>query len=1063
MVQSRRMEGRFVGFGVSLYFFLATVGASQSAVSVNLVLEWFHLTNPLAVFASSKLLIALGFSAHPDPSSPVLFTPPEPSDRLWEALAELKAAAIHHLPSSIVEELNTDKLGLARLTLGKIESVGSGTTELEKAFGFVPYTVRKPVVNPLALGSFSGVGYAEYKTSKPAPGYALLGVHDNAPDNLVIDAYNLQIRDDPAMREWYLAALKDIGDGRSSAELMARAKQEIEQGWPTIMQVIGALALVNAYEPVSTITTGRNVIDLLPVHQPKLETLRKELDVDFFVNAMSAAYFEEGSKRDELRSAAKTIARWLGPRGKPILISAKGLAEMHGETWIDEGGQDDERAFESDATLGSDSGSAKTANDDEMPDLISANGDVVSAGGLPRNPPGSPVGLVNIAQTCYLNSLLQYWFTLRTIRDDVLRRTGAIDEGEIAGDEARAAKFVGLLGKLFHNMIFSDTDAVRPERELAELALTPKSASLAAAAKHHHEEPSIGGSESTADAGDGGLLGVPLKEVADAPAVSGDVDVEMTEADALTDVETAEPAEISVAGAEIRAATPMIDRLSLSAAPPSEQAASTLTLDDAVAPIVDVEPKKSSIIDLVKGLDSFTATADLAGPEAGSVVAPAPTASPAPSVANKPKPTMTLGQQQDLTECLDNVMDMLETALKSRKRKREDSGVDQVAESHSETNAIKNLFYGLTRQHLTYTPPGTSEVKTTTKDEEFSHFLLNPVSDIRAALDQTFETGEVHLENTQAVRELGLLKAPPVLTLVINRVQFNRTTLRPFKDQSFMRFTDTLQLARYSDANLQRAKEVKKRVAVLKEELATLEAKLSAAKLGHMGDNAPTKDAVELCKETLAYLETDPFDVAGTERQFPTLGNDLTDVVSMLVDEQSRLDSEISDIELEIGKKKLELEKTWDEVDQTDPSGEFDYKLHAVFMHRGEWEALGTIFFFSDPHPCSGEASYGHYWIYIRDSATGRWYKYNDSSVSPISESDVFKRTEDSSDPTANAYCLIYVRSSEMPRLINVRARDEAIRAEYEAEGLGIGGSTVPAPPAASTPSMDETEPIQLD
>jgi ribosome-associated translation inhibitor RaiA len=53
---------------------------------------------------------------------------------------------------------------------------------------------------------------------------------------------------------------------------------------------------------------------------------------------------------------------------------------------------------------------------------------------------------------------------------------------------------------------------------------------------------------------------------------------------------------------------------------------------------------------------------------------------------------MTLGQQQDLTECLDNVMDMLETALKSRKRKREDSRDEAVREREGSEGQAENTI-----------------------------------------------------------------------------------------------------------------------------------------------------------------------------------------------------------------------------------------------------------------------------------------------------------------------------------------------------------------------------------
>jgi Ubiquitin carboxyl-terminal hydrolase len=56
-----------------------------------------------------------------------------------------------------------------------------------------------------------------------------------------------------------------------------------------------------------------------------------------------------------------------------------------------------------------------------------------------------------------------------------------------------------------------------------------------------------------------------------------------------------------------------------------------------------------------------------------------------------------------------------------------------------------------------------------------------------------------------------------------------------------------------------------------------------------------------------------------------------------------------------------------------------------------------------------GQANYGHYWIYIRDHVGEKWWKYNDTNVTEVNETEIFKDTTGS---TANPYFLVYVRSS---------------------------------------------------
>ncbi|KAI8823136.1 uncharacterized protein EV422DRAFT_523516 [Fimicolochytrium jonesii] len=90
-------------------------------------------------------------------------------------------------------------------------------------------------------------------------------------------------------------------------------------------------------------------------------------------------------------------------------------------------------------------------------------------------------------------------------------------------------------------------------------------------------------------------------------------------------------------------------------------------------------------------------------------------------------------------------------------------------------------------------------------------------------------------------------------------------------------------------------------------------------------------------------------------------------------------------------------------------SKQLGYTLHAVFVHLGE-------------------ASYGHYYIYLRDEPQNRWLKFNDADVTEVPESQVFSDTTGS---TANAYALIYIRAKDASNLVNTYTRTPAIREYY--------------------------------
>lgn len=72
------------------------------------------------------------------------------------------------------------------------------------------------------------------------------------------------------------------------------------------------------------------------------------------------------------------------------------------------------------------------------------------------------------------------------------------------------------------------------------------------------------------------------------------------------------------------------------------------------------------------------------------------------------------------------------------------------------------------------------------------------------------------------------------------------------------------------------------------------------------------------------------------------------------------------------------------------------YNLHAVFIHQGQ-------------------ANYGHYWIYILDHEENQWWKYNDSMVTKVNESEIY---HDTTGSTANPYFLVYVDANKVNQFV---------------------------------------------
>ncbi|KAF9913343.1 ubiquitin-specific protease ubp2 [Linnemannia zychae] len=98
----------------------------------------------------------------------------------------------------------------------------------------------------------------------------------------------------------------------------------------------------------------------------------------------------------------------------------------------------------------------------------------------------NPVGLSNIGNTCYLNSLLQYMYTVNEIRETVLNMEAYIENEEEEGwkdkvidgrtltkkDVAEAKEIVVELNKLFNLMQTAKSRSVTPSNRLVELLLS---------------------------------------------------------------------------------------------------------------------------------------------------------------------------------------------------------------------------------------------------------------------------------------------------------------------------------------------------------------------------------------------------------------------------------------------------------------------------------------------------------------------------------------------------------------------------------------------------------------
>lgn len=525
-----------------------------------------------------------------------------------------------------------------------------------------------------------------------------------------------------------------------------------------------------------------------------------------------------------------------------------------------------------------------------------------------------PAGLNNIGNTCYLNSLLQYYFSIAPLRNYVLdyqetmehfQQSSANQVRRIGGREVsdseveRSVQFLYQLRDLFHSMIYSTGRCVTPKKELAYLAFAPSSFEV------EFELPSAtvdtqDGLESPLD--DSLVYGPQLPEQGGGGVISLDSDDEK---------------DLDVA-------------MSQDVRKEDKESGEDVCMTDA---------EKENI------LNTSTRVAKISSDQLENA--------------------LEMGRQQDVTECIGNVLFQLESA----------SDPISLDEDNEQNDLVKQLFYGDIKQTII---PLANESQTRTKIERFSSLLVNigdHPKDIYDALDLYFSDERLTMaEYGEVKRTVAATKFPRILQIHIQRVYYDRERFMPFKSIEPLPFNEMLYMDRYTDSKDPNLLKKKRETEQMKNKLVTL--KKRQRELLSVNDLGLSRKAAYI--ETINYLKSDvlPSHESCSDEKKSSIVRQLTQAVTDIDKELTSLYHQISDLEGTIGK-------------QFDEFQDIGYSLFAVFIHRGE-------------------ASYGHYWVYIKDRfKNGIWRKYNDETITEVPESEVLNFTEGN---TATPYFLVYIQ-----------------------------------------------------
>ncbi|KAF3925260.1 hypothetical protein ABW20_dc0105926 [Dactylellina cionopaga] len=625
-----------------------------------------------------------------------------------------------------------------------------------------------------------------------------------------------------------------------------------------------------------------------------------------------------------------------------------------------------------------------------------------------------PVGLENIGNTCYLNSLLQYYFTVKPLRDLVLDfekheedevSEAVLDRKRVGGRKVteqeieQAKRFAHCLKRLFHDMMTSMGTYVKPEHELAELALNSI-----------RDEPSVR-KRSIAWEGDEGddFIGPRLppgmilnsQEESSLP-FSMDID-EKPEKPHLHVVNTGSSDDRSsegtlvgdsqdppayedqeyividgqqAAAAENESKAPLVEKLEQQA---EQTILSPTPRDGRMQNLDNMNLDDESTVPLLQREDETMDDAPPAVPEKPlRTIPPIPERPPPIPPRPNQKPnrkssnTFSLGRQQDVTECIENVMFQLEAALKPE-------GHDTDGE---QLDIIKKLFYGKTQQTLEFVDSVPAETRL--KEERFQHLIVDvaePGRELYTALDNHFDASIVELEGKQARRHLSITSLPDILQIQVQRVQFNRETKQPYKSNAPLTFSETIFMDRYMASDDKGLMQRREQSWGWKTELEKLE-----KRKGELTVEVEELKLPEALDATRTYLE-ELNQIVGDDEDGelvivpPSLLVELDNHKDRIAIELRAVDEKIKELSGKITQQFTDLRK-------------YGYRIHSIFFHKG------TV-------------NWGHYWIYIYDYESGYYRKYNDGTVSkPVDEQEMYRTgPEDKKEHNPpNPYFLVYVK-----------------------------------------------------
>ncbi|KAK0537492.1 ubiquitin-specific protease ubp2 [Tilletia horrida] len=619
---------------------------------------------------------------------------------------------------------------------------------------------------------------------------------------------------------------------------------------------------------------------------------------------------------------------------------------------------------------------------------------------------GTPAGLKNIGNTCYLNSVLQYFFTIKEVREQVMQAAAVIRQAQhpwngselrVGGrlvtpsEIERSRKFVVHLSSLFDNMITSPAAAVEPERELAYLALVSSRTEEAVLSTQEAEKKAL-------------------------PEVKTE-----------TKAETVPP----------KATEPSDDAMQTDSQPTPETPATRQATE--YEPHAPVRASSAEVLVNSTAVEPAATSTATSEPQANAI--PEGNSMTKKVEAQAQESLMQLGAQQDVGECLDNVVFQIEVGLRSAgarpeplSQSQEEATSASVEASSSLNSAIERLFVGISSQRVVPIEPAPDAKPSEPKREIFTLIpidITHEGCDVYDGLDNFFDDEQIEGSNVR--RTVTLQEPPAILQIQAQRVQYDRLQGKAFKALTHLDVGEIISLDRYlelPDGHPNKASHDARRLETAK--LRKAESAIARRKNALFAGKASIADTLRLLSNTLHAYAARPGESGMDEA-------DLTAMQGVADSQAGEVQSDIEKLDKEIRTLKTQREGIWKEAAET------LYELVAVFMHRGE-------------------ATHGHYFLNQRRlpqpvAGSAKWLKYNDEQVCNVTVEEVLK------DSTgATPYLLIYVRRKPDPAatIDTVRRTIAGLSAPPAAEMTATSTSNPGPEPGTTVPLHPSPDPAHV-